>query len=159
MAYGDTDRIAALVPRHTKSGRFDNTTQPTLLQVEAWNTQVSNLIDASLANHHFTVPITDTEALSVVSVFADQLCADLVQMVNGYGRFKDEPKRGTKNPLWVTIGKDIDAYIEKVAKGLEELGAARQKWANVLPPSVTVDGKDIEPIFQRGYDWVYESDD
>ena len=157
MAYGVIANVEALTPRYVNaSGAFDSGTRPTKDQVSAWMTQLSNLLDAALAAENFSVPIasTVTSAHSLASLFIEQMSGEFVTGVNGAGRFRDGSKALAKRSRMAIVGEELADYVSRIAVGLDNMGATRNEFGSLVPIGTNSAGDDIEPIFQRGYDWL-----
>lgn len=143
MAYGTAAGAANYCTVYTKNGVFDNTTRPTLLTVESWLTQISRMLDISLANHGFTAPLTDTNGVSAATMIVEQLASDLAKAANNSGRFFSENSLKSGVSFWKVISNDIDSWVEMYAPGGDvsvfEIGHRENDEA----------GNDVPPIFQR----------
>lgn len=151
MAYGTAPGVAAYCRVYTSNGEFTTTTQPTLAAVTNWLTQVSSMADTALGTQGFVTPITDTEAVSVVTMIVEQLVSDLAKAANNTGRFFSENSLKSGVSFWKKIAEDLNGWAEMYAPGLEELGAARGD-SNLMSMGYRSEdeaGDEIDPIFQR----------
>ena len=151
-SYGDTDEIAALVPRRASVGRkFDANTKPTLLQLEAIVDQVSALVNGILAQSGFDIPVTQSDAVLVLDLFVNQEAGAIVEGINGSGRFGPTSKKPGARGRFAIIMDDVEAFIASQAVGLERLGATRSydPIAGIGYRSTDNSGDSVAPIFQR----------
>src|SRR5687767_3023399 len=99
--YGTPAGVAALTKQWTDDGQFtdlcildcleDQTTNPTLSEVNTWLTQISDTMDVALNGAGFIAPVTTpTRAINMITVIVEQYVADLVKYVNNTGRFATE---------------------------------------------------------------------
>ncbi len=149
-SYGDTDEIAALIPRRASSGSFDETTRPTLAQLESIVNQVSAVVNAVLSQAGFSIPISQADAKLILDLFVNQEAAAIVEGINGSGRFGPTAKKSVGGRFAI-ITSDIKDFILEQAVGLERLGATRtyDPIAGIGYRSTDVSGDSISPIFQR----------
>lgn len=150
-SYGDTDEIAALIPRRASSGSFDETTRPTLAQLESIVNQVSAVVNAVLSQAGFSIPISQADAKLMLDLFVNQEAAAIVEGINGSGRFGPTAKRTGGKGRFTIIMEDVEAFIKAQAVGIERLGATRtyDPIAGIGYRSTDVSGDSISPIFQR----------
>lgn len=152
-SYGDTDEIAALVPRYANgAGVFDAATRPTLTQVESITDQVSAVVNMILSRLGFDIPITDADAVLMLDLFVNQEVAAIAEGINGSGRFGPTSKTGGKRGRFALILDDVEEFLMANALGLERLGATRSydPIAGISYRGSDERGNDTSPIFQRG---------
>ncbi len=127
VLYGSTSDVAALAGTYTTGGAFSTTTTPTLVQVTAWLTDVSDLMDLALAQHHFEIPI-DTgignydKITNILSNVVVPLVADLCHAANSSGRFFTQKAIEFGLSPMKVITKDINTWVDSHADGLVALG-------------------------------------
>lgn len=154
MAYGTLAQIGGRVPRFaTAAGStFDGTTRPTSTQVMSMMGQVSALIDAILATHGYTVPITDADVTPLLDLFVEDYIAGLVVQTNG-SLFVGPviSKNGATMMGWEATADAVREYIEAIAVGLERMGATRTSdiASGISYRNVDAAGDTIVPLFQR----------
>lgn len=163
-SYGDTDEIAALVPRHTNSGSFDATTKPTLTQLESEVDQLSATVNSVLSELGFSVPVTQADCVLMLDGFVNKMAAEIVLGINGHGRFGPTAtsKRGAKGQ-YLMILEDVRAFLEANSTGMQRLGATRSKGTlgSLRYRDTDESGDTPEPLFQReqfGEDYDTASD-
>ena len=123
--YGTTDDVAALAPRYADgTGVFTVSTRPTLAQVTTFLNQVSSMLNSVLAEEGFTVPITDAGVTPMLDAFANQEVAELVEGVNGSGRFGPKSEGGETSRFSV-LNADVRGFIKGNRVGIERMGAAK----------------------------------
>ena len=149
-SYGSPDEVAALVARYTTSGVFDDSSRPTLTQVERFIDRISGLANTYLAEEGFTVPITQTDAKMALDELVTQAVIELCHIANSAGRFFTDRRLKRQSPLRV-IREEIAAWVAEHASGLENLGAARgTSFAEQIGFRDTDEsGDDTFPIMQR----------
>lgn len=159
-SYGDTDEIAALVPRYTNSGAFDESTSPTLAQVESETDQVSAAVNMVLSEVGFAVPVTQADAKLMLDGFVNKMVAEIIHGIRGAGRFgPTSQSKSSQKGKWYMIMEDVRAFIEQGALGLERLGATRTYdiTSNLGYRDTDQSGTETQPIFQReGFGETYK---
>ncbi len=150
-SYGSATEVAAITPRYTTAGSFTTTTRPTLAQVETWIDNASATLNVMLAKAGFHTPIVQTTAKVACAQVVVEIVTDLVHASNSAGRFYTDRalERGIA-PMKV-LRQEMADWVESMAPGLERLGAARDQsiLEGVLCHSMSEDGVEMEPIFQR----------
>ena len=130
--YGTSAGVAALTPRYANdSGDFAVNDRPTKTQVEAFLTQVSNILDSIMSEVGFTTPVTDTEVVSILTFFVQDEVAAIVEGINGSGRFGPTTKSPGKG-RYQHIMDDITAFVYEQADGFENMGAERSGQINIF---------------------------
>ena len=147
MSYGTSAGVAVLVPRYANGSDFGVSTRPTKTSVETLLAQVSSLLDAMLGQFGFDVPVTDTEAVQILTLFVQEEVAAIIEGINGSGRFGPTTKQPAKSRFQI-IGDDINVFLDMTSLGLEALGAARTA-VPILFRASGQDGETVEPLFQR----------
>jgi hypothetical protein len=152
--YGSLAGVAALSKQWTDAGEFTDAgcldclqeleTNPTKSEVVSWLDQVSNAMDTALAGAGFVTPVTNITALGSITLIINQYVADLVKYANNTGRFATERARESGVEPFITIDKNIIAWVTAHAAGLEAAGV----------PRIAVRGnkiltRDNTPIFSR----------
>ena len=152
-SYGSVAGVAALVKHLCNSaGTFDDTTAPTLAEVEAFIDQGSDTLNGWLARARYVIPVTQTDAVQVLARYANYYgagMAELSQRSAGYAA--DDPNR-RENKFFALFDR-AEAYIESGA--LAQLGATVS--AAGLPPPFsglrvggqTASNQLLRPIFSR----------
>lgn len=144
--------MAALVRRYTNSGSFDGTTNPTLTVVEGWIDQVSAFINVRLAEHGFSIPVSQATCVLTLAATVNTAVSDLAQAANNAGRFfTDRALERGVSPMAI-IQKELAAWVDDNAEGFEALGAARSTaavGAAIGYKSTDINGNTPEPLFTR----------
>ena len=148
--YGTSAGVAALTPRYASElyGDFAAEDRPSRTQVETFLTQVSNLLDVILADARFDTPVTDTEVVSMLTMFVQDEVASIAEGINGSGRFGPTTK-GPQKSRYQMILTDIQTFVDETATGLENMGASRTGTLPVLYRGTDESGETPTPIFQR----------
>lgn len=124
-SYGSTAGVAKLTPRYSNgAGDFDEGTNPAISTVESWIDQVSAILNTTLSDERFDVPIVQADAVRMLALFVNQEAASLVEASHNAGRFGPS----NKNPgagRFDLIFKDVATFVKNMAGGLEKLGASR----------------------------------
>ena len=154
-SYGDTDEVAALVPRRAgTAGVFDEATRPSLPQLESLMDQVSAAVNSLLSHYGFDIPVTQADAKLLFDLFVNEEAAAIVEGINGSGRFGPTSKQAGSKGRWAVIFEDVQTFIEMHAVGIERLGVTRSydPIAGISFRGQDEGGDDTFPIFQRdGY--------
>lgn len=125
-SYGTVTQVTAMVPRYASNGEFNLLTRPTYSQVETWIDQTSALINVILAQEGFTIPVTQTDAKSMLAGLVVSACADRAEFANRSGRFFSEVSIERGVSMEKVLREEISAWISDHADGLEALGADRE---------------------------------
>lgn len=132
MSYGTVAGVEALVQRYTNASKeFDYKTRPTRLTVERFISQVSALIDSALLNAGFSLPIESSTYIEMFDMLTEQHVAELVEGVNGSGRFGPSEKKPKEGRFGI-INMDIIEFIESIAQGLVN---ESENWTDPKPKS------------------------
>ena len=119
-AYGSAGGVAAHVPRlANESGRFDNTTTPTLAQVDEWRAQVSAGLDVAMAASGLPSPASDMAVRGMLDGFVNGNVAWLAESVNGQGRFQERP--ATTQEILAAIATATGTFVKTNAAGFGAL--------------------------------------
>lgn len=149
-SYGTVVNVATLASSWSRDGVFYNPdplyndpgTNPTYSQVEIWMDQVSAMLNASLAQFGFIIPVTQADCVLALGAYVEQVTADLCAYKNSSGRFfTDKILEAGVTPM-TAIRKDVKGWVEETADGLEALGAERTK-KTTLPIEAGVMSVDI----------------
>lgn len=153
--YGTPAGVAALTKQWTDDGQFtdecildclnDQTTNPTLTEVNTWLTQISDTMDVALAGAGFVVPVvTPVRAINMITVIVEQYVADLVKYVNNTGRFATERAQQFGIEPMIQLSKDINKWANENSTGLENAGAPK-----ISASSGQILTKSNFPLFSR----------
>lgn len=105
------------------------------------------MLDSALSVQGFVVPLENEAAVNSASVIVEQIVADMAKGANSTGRFFAEKTLNNGMSMWKMIADDIQAWVDMVAPGLEEMGAERGDTnANTIGYK---SGETAFPIFQR----------
>ncbi|MCB0246295.1 MAG: hypothetical protein KDI12_22965 [Anaerolineae bacterium] len=127
MSYGSADGVAAFVPRYaTPNGEFDQTTRPTAVQVTAWLTETSALIDAYIVTKGYSVPATDTTLVSLFDLFVNQEVAAMAEGVNGSGRFGPTNPNQRAESRFAILNRDMTDYLDSLLIGNQTIAGTVQ---------------------------------
>lgn len=120
MTYGSAAGVAAYAPQFANaSGRFDNTTTPTLAQVDEWREQISAMLDVAMATAGLPAPSTTEAVATMLAGFVNANTAGLVRAVNGQGRHSERP--ATVDEVMLAISTAADLWVKQHAGGIGQL--------------------------------------
>jgi hypothetical protein len=123
--YGTVEDVASLTPRYASSdGNFNGTTRPSYAAVTTFLEQVSAMVNSILAEEGFTVPITNSSVTPMLDAFVNQEVAELVEGVNGSGRFGPKTDGGEHGRFSV-VNADVRGFIKGNRVGIERMGATK----------------------------------
>lgn len=152
-SYGTVAGVAAYVGHMTNAGgTFDNTTEPTIAQVEAFLDQASDMLNGWLARAAYVIPVTQADAVKVLARYANLGAAGLCELSMrsaGYAA-DDENKRENK---FLKMFEQAQTYIDSGA--LAALGAtvvsssAPPPLAGLRVGGATLGGQALQPMFSR----------
>lgn len=129
--YGSLTDIAAIVPRYAnEAGEFTTQTRPTEAQVTTHLTQICAMLNGVLADEGFSTPITESDVTPMLDAFVNQEVAEIVEGVNGSGRFGSRDDNSTSSRFSI-INADIRAFISMTRTGLARMGATMADTDNV----------------------------
>jgi hypothetical protein len=151
-SYGSAAGVASLTKVFTNAGSFDTTTLPTLANVVSWIDEVSAIVNTALAAQGFTIPVSNATAILALQNLVQQYVSDLCHAANTSGRFFTERALERGVSAMTTIRKEIYAWVEDNASGLENLGAARAGktgGGEIGFRDMNERGTKTFPIFQR----------
>jgi len=152
-SYGSVAGVAAYTRRlANSSATFDTTTRPTLVEIEAFIDQCSDMLNGWCAAAGYVIPVTQADAARVLARYANiggAGHAELAQRAGGYNA-DDENLRENK---FLDMFMQAEAYINSGALGA--LGA--ETLADSLPGALsglrvggtTASGQRLRPIFKR----------
>lgn len=126
--YGSAAGVAAFARAWTDNGAFtdpdlyDNGTNPTLAQVEAWLESISVMVDLALGSEGFTVPVTQEKAVLALNEIVNALVSDLCHAANSSGRFFTERLLETGKSQMAIINADILNWAASHTDGLVAMG-------------------------------------
>ena len=125
-SYGSIQEIAQMVPRYADDiGTFNDTTNPRGKAVENMIDRVSGLVNSYLSTLGFSVPITQADAKAAMDNIVVETVATMVEGVRGTGRYSPKNKAIAERGQWAIISQEVRTYLDDIATGLENLGAAR----------------------------------
>lgn len=125
MAYGSATGVAAFASTWTNAGVFDTTTSPTLATVTTWLDQVSELMNISLSQQGFGIPVTQEDAKKALDLKVNILVADLVKLQHNKGRlFSDRIRESGEDPFTI-IERELLTWVTKRINALEAYGIPR----------------------------------
>lgn len=142
-AYGAVVDVAALTPQYTASGAYSTATRPTQAQVEVFLNQVSAVLNVSLAEAGFTIPVDQEDAVLALDNFAATQATQMCHAANGVNAYA-----ATGQVAIRTVGEqlrlDVANFIRAHALGFELLGATRTRAA-----TAGLACEELEPLFER----------
>lgn len=146
-SYGNALGVGGYCRNLASSGAFTTSTNPSVGTVETWLEQISAMLDSALAVKGFVVPMTNPNAVNAAAVIVEQIVADMAKGANSTGRFFADKALESGRSMWAMIAEDMLAWVEMMAAGLEEMGAAR---GDTNENTIGYKTGDIAfPIFQR----------
>jgi len=126
--YGSAAGVAAFARAWTDNGSFtdpdlyDNGTNPTLTQVDAWLESISVMVDLALGSEGFTTPVTQENAILALHEIVNALVSDLCHAANSSGRFFTERLLETGKSQMAIINADILNWVVSHTDGLVAMG-------------------------------------
>lgn len=131
MAYGTTSGVASHAKTWTRGGAFYNasesplvaSTKPTLLEVETWLGQISDMFDRAISNEGFVVPVTALKSANLITLEVERIVADLCDRVNGTGRLAQD--RVLHIGYMKILATEIKTWVLEGATGFENDGVPR----------------------------------
>jgi len=146
---GTTEKVAELTPRYADSNTLDFThaTTPSLSAVENMLNRLSAMTNSHLAVLGFSVPLAQADAVLAVEQIVIELAAQMVEGVRGSGRYAPGNKAIATRGLIASVNEDLQAYLESIAVGLEEMGEART--GSLLGRVAYREDSESFPMFQR----------
>jgi hypothetical protein len=162
--YGTVVGVTAYVRRLANSNStFDTTTRPTLVEVEAFLDQCSDVLNGWLARAGYVIPVTHADAARVLARYANLGAAGHVELSQRPGGYDAEDENRRENKF-LDMFMLAESYIESGA--LAALGAAIVSGSLPSPVSglrvggLTRSGQQLRPMFRRtsfGHDPAAES--
>jgi hypothetical protein len=157
-SYGSVDEVRAFT-RHLLDGSagFDQSTRPTLTEVEAFIARVSGVLNSAIASGGFDIPITQATAALACDDWVVTRAAAYVEMTQrGAGWSEQENPR--INMLY-RLHKDARQFVKDNAVGWKELGVSSSRDASqgfnftaLTPHSDRSDPDNTaleQPVFRR----------
>lgn len=147
-SYGSSDGVAALVKHIAAS--FTTTTAPTLAQVEAFLDQRSAILNGWLKREGYGIPVTQADAVNVLSHFANYGAAadaEMTQRPSGYS-VDDQNRRENKFEAEFWRAEKYIASGALAALGVPTTGAPGPLMG-LSVGGVTKSGQRLRPIFKR----------
>ena len=118
--YGDGEGVSAFTPRLAKEASgFDNVTVPTLSQVREWMTQISAMLDISLATSGLPDQNTRAKVGSMLEGVVNATTSGLVRAVEGQGRYAEKPS--AVDEMLLSIQSAADLWVRPHAIGIGSL--------------------------------------
>lgn len=150
-SYGTVAGVVSLVPRYADSGNFTSATRPSLAQVENWINETSAVVNALLADAGFSVPMTQTDAISLLAGLVESVVAEYADYANRMGRFWSDSAQDRGISMHKVLNNEISSWINQYAKGLENLGSARTEGtgSEIAYRETDEAGDTVVPLFQR----------
>lgn len=162
--YGTVAGVAAYTRhRANAASTFDTATRPTLLEVEAFLDQCSDVLNGWLHRSGYVIPATNATAVSVLARYAQLGAAGHVELSLRPGGYDAEDENRRENKF-LDLFAQAESYIESGA--LAAMGAVIVPDSLPSPVSglrvggVTVGGMALRPMFRRtsfGHDPAAES--
>jgi hypothetical protein len=129
MAYGSASGVAALCTALTAAcnGAWGENTTPKTWQVVAFLDDASALMDAQLAQHGFTTPVTASLVLPVLDPIAEYYAAALAESPQNVNRSDWQGVSESSKPThWMDLHRDaMDRILSEDGLALSILGAAK----------------------------------
>jgi hypothetical protein len=145
FVYGSIADVAALSRTWTKNGVFDGTTNPADTTVTAWLANISSQMTLAMMNNWFdlsaipdiaTFKSTYPDAFNAITQVVESMVADLVQFVNGTGRFyTDIATKNTGKSVYAAIYGDLCDWVIENKEGLQRMGL--KQTLDMAPPDDT----------------------
>ena len=151
-AYGTSELVAGYTPRYANaSGDYDATTNPTQARVEGMINRVSSIINAYLSDMGFTVPLTSTQGVNVMTELVIEYVTELIEGVRGSGRFAPGSKQIGGRSKWTIISDEVYNFLDTISTGLESMGESKtdSTIAGLSYRGSDERGNDTVPLFQR----------
>jgi len=126
MSYGSAAGVGGLSALWADSNRtFTTLTTPTLAQVNTWLDEVSSVLDSALADEGFVTPITVAGIVKELDLLVNGITKDLVDYSHGSGRFFSERAIEVGVSPFMTVDKELHAWVKRKAVGFELQGATK----------------------------------
>lgn len=127
MSYGSAAGVGGLSALWSDSGTFTTSTRPTLAQVNTWLDEVSALVDTALADEGFTVPVTVAGVVKELDLLVNGIVKDLCDYSHGAGRFFSERAIDAGISPFITIDKEVHAWVQRKSVGFENQGVPKSE--------------------------------
>jgi hypothetical protein len=127
-SYGSTADVAARSPgpyTDSVTHLFTASTNPTLTTAETYIDEISAIVNVTLAEMGFTVPVSQADAKKAIGSMVNDLAADMASASNSAGRFFTERALNGGLSVMAQVRKDVREWVQASANGLEALGAVR----------------------------------
>lgn len=125
MAYGTVAGVGAMNALWSDSGTFSASTTPTAAQVTDWLDKVSAMVDTALADEGFTVPVTLAAVVKELNLLVEGIVSDLVDASHRTGRFYSENILTRGMSPFITIDKEVHAWVQRKSVGFENQGVPK----------------------------------
>jgi len=125
MSYGSAAGVGELSALWSDNGTFSVTTTPTLATVNTWLDEVSSMVDTALSDEGFTVPVTVAGVVKELDLLVNGVVKDLVDWSHGAGRFFSERAIEAGLSPFMTIDKEIHAWVQRKSVGFENQGVPK----------------------------------
>ena len=127
MSYGSAAGVGGLSALWSDSGTFTTSTRPTLAQVNTWLDEVSALVDTALKDEGFTVPVTVAGVVKELDLLVKGIVKDLCDYSHGAGRFFSERAIDAGISPFITIDKEVHAWVQRKSVGFENQGVPKSE--------------------------------
>ena len=127
MSYGAAAGVGALSALWSDAGTFTASTRPTLTVVNGWLDDVSALVDTALSDQGFTVPVTVAAVVKEIDLLVEGIVKDLCDYSHGAGRFFSERALEAGISPFMTIDKEVHAWVNRKAVGFENQGVPKEE--------------------------------
>jgi hypothetical protein len=150
-AYGTVAGVAAYVAHAANgAGTFDNSTDPTITQVEGFIERQSARLNGWLAHNNYAVPVTAPGAVTWLSYYAEIGAAGLVELTQRSSGYDDTDQNRRENKFL----KEFERARAEIESGvLAALGATTTQVPGDLfglrVGGGTRGGLALRPIFTR----------
>lgn len=121
--YSSVEEVTALT-RHLLDGElaFNDTTRPTLDEVEAFISYASAQINSALADAGFTIPIAQEIVVYEIDAWVTAKAAMYVELTRRGAGYSDGEE--TRTGVFKSLADSATAYVKANMGGWQELGAA-----------------------------------
>jgi len=127
MSYGTAAGVGALSALWSDAGTFTASTRPTLTVVNGWLDDVSALVDTALSDQGFTVPVTIASVVKEIDLLVEGIVKDLCDYSHGAGRFFSERALEAGLSPFMTIDKEVHAWVNRKSVGFENQGVPKEE--------------------------------
>jgi len=132
MAYGTVAGVGAMNALWSDSGSFTASTTPTSTQVTSWLDKVSAMVDTALADEGFTVPVTLAAVVKELDLLVEGIVSDLVDASHRTGRFYSENILTRGLSPFITIDKEVHAWVQRKSVGFENQGVPKTETGRMV---------------------------